>query len=59
MQGEVFQKGEQYMDNHIFTKLLAHEDSKEVPLSYIIKIFSAIQEIVEEEKEEETMMDMS
>lgn len=47
------------MKNELFIKLLEHERIKEVPLSYVIVVFSAIQEILEEEKAEEAMMDYS
>lgn len=43
--------------NELFTKLLEHEDIKGVPLVYVIKVFSALQEIIEEEKQEQEQMD--
>ena len=47
------------MKNDLFIKLLDHEQIKEVPLSYVIVVFSAIQEILEKEKAEEAVMDIS
>ena len=47
------------MDNELFFKLLAKESVKEVPLIYIIKIFSAIQEIKEADRIEEEKMNIS
>ena len=47
------------MRNELFIKLLNHDAVREVPLVYIIKIFSAIQEIQEKEKVEEEQMDIS
>ena len=45
------------MENELFVKLLEHEGIKDVPLLYIIKIFSAIQEILESEKVKDSLMD--
>ena len=45
------------MKNELFAKLLENKGIKDVPLLYIIKVFSAIQEILETEKAEEELMD--
>ena len=47
------------MKNELFRKLLSHEGAKDVPLIYLIKVFSAIQEILETEKAEQEIMDRS
>ena len=47
------------MENELFIKLLEKEEVKEVPLSYVIVVFSAIQEILEKKKAEDRMMDMT
>ena len=47
------------MRNELFAKLLERESIKEVPLVYIIKVFSAIQEMLEEESREQELMDIS
>ena len=47
------------MRNELFIKLLEHERIKEVPLTYIIVVFSAIQDILEKEKAEDQLMEMS
>ena len=44
------------MENKLFAKLLEQKEVKTVPLSYIIVIFSAIQDILEQEKIVEQMM---
>jgi len=45
------------MKNELFAKLLEHKKIKEVPLSYVIIVFSAIQEIQEQEKATQKQMD--
>ena len=45
------------MENELFTKLLCHKGIKEVPLSYVIVVFSAIQDILEQQKAEERKME--
>ena len=47
------------MENELFIKLLKHEDVKDVPLSYVIVVYSAIQEIQEKEKAEDRVMAIS
>ena len=45
------------MENELFIKLLNHKEVKTVPLSYVIVVFSAIQDIQEQEKAEDQMME--
>ena len=45
--------------NELFVKVLEHEKIKDVPLLYVIVVFSAIQEILEQDKTEEEMMERS
>ena len=45
------------MDNDLFIRLLGHKDIKEVPLSYVIIVFSAIQDIQEQTKAEDQRME--
>ena len=45
------------MDNELFFKLLNRKDIKEVPLSYVIIVFSAIQDILEQAKVKDQRME--
>ena len=47
------------MENELFIKLLEHKKIKDVPLSYVIVVYSAIQEILEQERAEQQRMDMT
>ena len=47
------------MRNELFMKLINHETVKDVPLLYIIKVFTAIQEIYEKDKAEQENMEIS
>ena len=45
------------MENELFIKLLDHKGIKDVPLSYVIIVFSAIQDILEQRRAEDQKME--
>lgn len=45
------------MENEMFIKLLEHKEIKDVPLSYVIVVFSAIQDIMEQRRAEDQRME--
>lgn len=47
------------MDSSIFIELLEHEEIKKVPLTYVIVVFSAIQDILEAKRVDDLEMERS